>query len=102
MNYFVIESTFNDPLPVGSEKLQELIREHQQYLHAGFAGGWILMSGPKASSGGGVIMMKGPSLREVEAYFRADPMKTAGVQEYRVIEFALHDCQPAVREWFKG
>jgi hypothetical protein len=45
--------------------------------------------------------MKGPSLHEVEGYFSQDPMKLAGVQKYRVIEFILHDCQPAVKNWFE-
>ncbi len=100
MKYFMIESAFHDPVPVSSEELQRLIKEHQKYLALGFAGGWILVSGPKASSGGGVILMKGPSRQEVEAWFSRDPMKVAGVQDYHVVEFKLHDCQPSVRTWF--
>ena len=100
MRHFMIESTFHDPVPVGQTGLWGLIKKHQGYLAQGFAKGWILVSGPKASSGGGVILMKGPSLRDVEAYFAKDPMKLAGVQDYKVVEFKLHDCQPAVKDWF--
>ena len=101
MKYFMIESTFHQPAPVGEDDLQRLIKEHQRYLARGFAEGWILVSGPKAAGGGGVIMMKMASLDDVQDYLAADPMKMAGIQEYRAIEFKLHDCQPAIKEWFR-
>ncbi len=100
MKYFMIESTFHQPVPVSEHELRRLIKEHQRYLARGFAEGWILVSGPKAASGGGVIVMKMASLEEAESYLASDPMKVAGVQDYRPIEFKLHDCQPSVREWF--
>ncbi len=100
MRYFAVESTFLQPVAVSPEELQRLIREHQRYLARGFAEGWILLSGPKAGGGGGVIVLKAASPEAVEAYLAADPMKVAGVQEYRPIEFNLHDCQPPIREWF--
>lgn len=100
MKYFMIESTFHDPLPVSEAELQVLIQEHLHYLEKGFAEHWILVSGPKATGGGGIILMKGATLQEVEAYFDKDPMKVAGVQKYGIIEFRLHECQPAVKDWF--
>ena len=100
MKYFMIESTFRQPVPVSAVELQRLVEEHRRYLARGFTEGWILVSGPKAGSGGGVCLMKMSSLEEVQAYFAGDPMKVAGVQDYRIIEFKLHDCQPAVKEWF--
>jgi len=100
MRYFAVESTFRQPVPVGAEELQRLIREHHHYLARGFAEGWILLSGPKAAGSGGVIVMKADTPAEVEEYLAADPMKVAGVQDYHPNEFKLHDCQPAVRPWF--
>ena len=76
----MIESTFRQPLPVSEHGLQRLIKEHQRYLARGFAEGWILVSGPKAASGGGVILMTMASLEGVEGYLAVDPMKVAGVQ----------------------
>jgi len=32
MKYFMIESTFHEPLPVDPARLQELITEHRRYL----------------------------------------------------------------------
>jgi hypothetical protein len=45
--------------------------------------------------------MKERSLHEVEGYFSQEPMKLAGVQEYRAIEFILHDCEPVVKNRFE-
>ena len=100
MKFFMIESVFNDPLPVNDAELKKSIEEHVDYLQKGFDEGWILVSGPKASSGGGVIVMKGSSLDEIEEYFSNDPMKIKGIQEYKIIEFNLHECQQMVKEWF--
>ena len=101
MRFFMIESTFHEAAPVSEHELHRLIKEHQQYLARGFAEGWILVSGPKAAGGGGVIVMKMGSLEEVKEFLAADPMKVAGVQEYRPTEFRFHDCQPAIRQWFR-
>ena len=100
MKYFMIESTFNDPLPVDENALKKSIDEHVKYLQKGFDEGWILVSGPKALTGGGVILMKSSSLKEVEDYFSNDPMKIAGIQEYKIIEFKLHECQSEIKKWF--
>jgi hypothetical protein len=37
----------------------------------------------------------------VHAYVDGNPMTVAGVRGYRVMEFEVHDCQPAVKEWFR-
>jgi uncharacterized protein YciI len=100
VKYYVIESIFHDPVPVDKTKLDELIQEHKVYLQKGFNEGWILLSGPKALVAGGIIIMKASSLNEVENYFSEDPLKIAGVQEYRPIEFKLHDAQPMLKDWF--
>jgi len=97
----MIESVFNDPMPVDKNGLKKSINEHIDYLQKGFDEGWILVSGPKVSSNGGVILMKGSSKEEIEEYFSKDPMKIAGIQEYRIIEFKLHECQPEIIKWFE-
>ena len=101
MRYFVIESTFHQPASVSEQELRRLVKEHQACFARGFAEGWILASGPKVASGGGAIVLNMSSIEEVEAYLAGDPLKVAGVQDYRVVEFRLHDCQPEVREWFR-
>ena len=85
MKYFMIESTFNNPLTVDESGLKKSIKDHVYYLQKGFNEGWILLSGPKASSAGGAILMKGSSLEEIEKYFSNDPMKKAGFRNTRLL-----------------
>ncbi|GET22632.1 YciI family protein [Prolixibacter denitrificans] len=100
MLYFMIEGTFYDPLPVEPDELQKLIKGHLTYLQKGFNEGWILFSGPKAHSGGGVILMKAESRKEVDDFLEEDPFQKAGIQEYHVVEFRFHDGQEGVKSWF--
>ena len=100
MKYFAIEGTFNNPNPLSPEELKKAINEHIKYLQKGFDEGWILISGPKAYTGGGVILMKAESINIVEDYINNDPLKICGVQIYNIIEFKLHDCQEAIKNWF--
>lgn len=101
MKYFAIEGTFKDPIPVDKTTLDEAIKNHLEYLQKGFDEGFILVSGPKAHSGGGIIIMRASTSEEAEKYISMDPLKLAGIQEYNILEFKLHDCQPALKEWFK-
>ena len=98
MKYFMLEGTFKNPIPVEKAEFEKLIKEHLSFLQKGFEQGWILVSGPKANRNGGIIIVKGTSLEEIEKYFSADPF--ADVQEYHIVEFELHDCQEMVRNWF--
>ena len=101
MKYFVVEGTFKEPLPVDRAALGKLIQEHQAYLEQGFQQGFILFSGPKPAKNGGFIIMKADSVDTAELYLAKDPLKTAGIQEYRTSEFDLHKCQPETNSWFK-
>lgn len=100
MHYFMIEGTFYDPVPVSPEELENVIKEHIAYLQQGFDEGWMLFSGPKAHTGGGIILMKADSMEEVDQFLANDPLKKSGVQEYHVVEFRFHDGQPEVKSWF--
>ena len=102
MKYFVIEGSFKDPVPADDATLQKGIEDHLKYLQKGFDNGSILFSGPKAGTGGGGIVMKAQTQDEVEAYLAADPLKRSGIQDYRIIAFHLHRCQPALDKWFGG
>ena len=100
MKYYVVEGTFINDIPVSENELQKAIEKHLTFLQKGFDDGTILVSGPKVDVGGGIIIIKGRSLEEVEAYLAEDPLEILGIQEYRIQEFKLHDCQPFLREWF--
>ena len=49
---------------------------------------------------GGILIMKANSLEDVEAYLNSDPLKIAGSQEYRIMEFTPHYTHPQTNEWF--
>ena len=61
LKYFVLEGTFVKELPKQSE-LQKAIDAHLAYLKIGFHDGSVLVSGPKAGTGGGIPFQKRSSL----------------------------------------
>lgn len=100
MNFFVIEGTFNNPIPVDKVTLDKALKDHLNYIRKGFDEGWILVSGSKIHAVGGIAFMKANSLDEVENYLSTDPLKVLNITEYSVVEFKPHECQPIVKEWF--
>jgi uncharacterized protein YciI len=96
MKYYVLEGSFVKNLPAKSE-LQRAIEEHLAYLEIGFNDGSILVSGPKVGAGGGIIVVK---CDDIEKFCQDDPLVKAGVQEYRISEFRLHNCQDYLKTWF--
>lgn len=100
MKYYVITGTFNKGISAEKAVIEEKIREHLQYLEKGFQEGWLLFSGPKVGSGGGVIVMKAESEEIVQSFLTNDPLKLADIQEYTILEFKMHKCQTALDGWF--
>ncbi len=101
MKYYAITGTFVEPCPISEKELMEKIGEHLSYLDIGFKDGSILVSGPKAEGGGGVIIKKAESLTELKAFIQNDPLSIVGAQTYTFVEFKMNDCQPEVRAWFE-
>ena len=100
MKYFVVEGTFREIVPVEESEMQKAIQGHLAFLKKGFDEGFILVSGPKVDVGGGIIVIKGQSRQEIEDYFSKDPLQIAGIQDYKIVEFELYDCQAFLKEWF--
>ena len=96
MKYYVLEGSFAEKLPEQSE-LQKAIDAHLEYLEIGFKNGSILVSGPKVGAGGGIIVVK---CDDIQKFCNDDPLVKAGIQEYRITEFKLHDCQDYLKVWF--
>ena len=97
MKFYALEGTFSNRLPEESV-LQKAIAAHLDYLKIGFATGYVLVSGPKVGAGGGIIIVK---TDDIEKFCNDDPLVQAGIQEYRITEFTLHDCQDFLKNWFK-
>lgn len=96
MKYYVLEGTFRKDLPEKTD-LQNAIDAHLDYLKFGFDDGSILVSGPKTGAGGGIIVVK---CNDIEKFCNDDPLVQAGIQEYRITEFKLHNCQDYLKIWF--
>ena len=96
MKFYALEGTFSKNLPEKSV-LQKAIDAHLDYLKIGFDKGFILVSGPKVGEGGGIIIVKSD---DIEKFCNDDPLVKAGIQEYRITEFKLHDCQDFLKVWF--
>ncbi len=99
MKYFVIEGMFLDGHPTGAA-MEEAMKAHLEYFRAGFKSGAILFSGPKQNGRGGVVVVKCKDTDDLQDFIAKDPFVTAGIQTYRVTEFALYDCQEPLRYWF--
>ncbi len=96
MKYYVLEGTFTKNLPEKIE-LQKMIDAHLEYLKLGFSDGSILVSGPKTGIGGGIIVVK---CDDIQKFCKDDPLVQAGIQEYRITEFKLYNCQDYLKVWF--
>ncbi|MBE0600877.1 MAG: hypothetical protein IH607_03755 [Firmicutes bacterium] len=97
MQFYVLEGIFRTRLPENTS-LEPVIDAHLAYLSAGFQDGSILFSGPRSDGkGGGVIAIKS---NDIQAFCQNDPLVQAGIQEYRITEFDLYNCQESIRSWF--
>lgn len=58
---------------------------HRDYLHRHYQAGHFLLSGPQVPRDGGVILARGKSGAEVQAWMEEDPFHQAGVAAFRLI-----------------
>lgn len=97
LRYFALEGSFVKNLPE-QKILEKAINAHLEYLDKGFKDGSVLVSGPKIGVGGGIIIVK---CRDIDKFCKNDPLVKAGIQEYRITEFELHNCQEFLTHWFE-
>ena len=98
MKYYVLIGTFVENSTTGDE-MKQAIDAHLKYLQSYFENGSILMSGPKASGGGGIILVK---TDDIQKFCNDDPLVKIGIQQYQIVEFHLHDCQEQIKQWFEN
>ncbi|WP_460294047.1 YciI family protein [Clostridium tertium] len=96
MKYFIIEGKLNSSVEIDESVMNEHIAHSQKAIKKGVT----LISGLKEDMSGGILIMKANSLEDVEAYLNSDPLKIAGSQEYRIMEFTPHYTHPQTNEWF--
>ena len=80
---FVIELTYKAPL----KDIDASMSAHMKFLKKYYAAGTFLVSGRKIPRDGGIILAVGDSREQIEAIAREDPFYTAGLADFRIIEF---------------
>lgn len=101
MKYFLVEGTFNNPIPIGGVELDKVMKKHLKYLDTNVDKGKILFTGPKENNDGIILIMKAKSLEDVEKFVEGDSLSLLKVQRYRVKEFKMKSCQPFMESWFE-
>lgn len=89
---FVIELIYTAPLEV----IDAHMTAHVGFLKQYYASGHFLLSGRKIPRDGGIIMAVGTSRREIEAIVQEDPFVTAGLADYRIVEFRASQRAPDI------
>ena len=98
MKFFIIEITYRAPLT----EIDRALSAHRQFLQNAYNQNRLLLSGPQTPRTGGIIVARGQSLDEVQAFFAADPYQMAKLASYRFIEFAPAKHLPAIADWVGG
>jgi uncharacterized protein YciI len=80
---FVIELTYQAPLP----EIDARMKEHMAFLRKYYASGNFLVSGRQVPRTGGIILAVGESKERIEAIMREDPFVSRRLATVRVIEF---------------
>ncbi|NJI82138.1 hypothetical protein GSQ54_17065 [Clostridioides difficile] len=96
MKYFVIEGIIKD----SNLTDEKIMKKHMSYTQKAIDDGLILMSTLKTDMSGGLFIMKSESIEKLEEYLFNEPLKTFGVQDYKVIEFSPHYFNKSSAEWF--
>lgn len=61
------------------------VEAHRAWLHAHYAAGHFLLSGPQEPRLGGAILARGAAREEVAGWIAGDPFHAAGVAEYEIV-----------------
>ncbi len=91
---FVIELIYKAAL----EEIDAHMAAHVRFLKTHYASGHFLVSGRKVPRDGGIILAVGSSRQEIEAIVEQDPFVTAGLAEFRVVEFRASQRAPDIQE----
>lgn len=97
MNYYLVEGRILDP----TRMTQEILDKHIAYTTKAYRSGKILFSGLKeGNEPGGIFLIRAESQRDVQDYVDADPLRTAGIQEYHITPFQPHNVHKDAKAWF--
>ena len=83
---------------VSWEEVQKHVVEHRAYLGRYYERGELLLSGPKGSKKGGIILSLQQELAEVKRMIAEDPFNTRGVAKFTITEFAAVKYLPVLEK----
>jgi uncharacterized protein YciI len=89
---FLIELTYQVPW----EEVQEHVVAHRTFLSRYYEAGKLLVSGPRASKTGGLILSLQHSRAEVDTLVNDDPFFQKGIATYQISEFAAVRNHPVL------
>lgn len=98
MKYYFFDGSFKPEHPTGPV-FKEALDAHHVFLKPYFDNGSVLVSGPKAVGGGGVMLIKFEDDFDPQDFCKNDPFVKLGVQEYRVIELKVFEIQEYAKAW---
>jgi uncharacterized protein YciI len=80
---FIIQLTYTRPLT----EVDNLLKEHQQFLKKYYNEGIFLLSGRKHPRTGGIILARAENIAIIEKIIAEDPFHRHGLAEYTITEF---------------
>ena len=98
MKYYLIDGTFCENRPQGPA-FKEALDAHHAYWAPFIQKGDVLISGPKMS-GAGLIILKAENDEVVQKMIANDPFVLGGVATFTASEFKAFFKVPAIEAWF--
>ncbi|MFN8576146.1 MAG: YciI family protein [Candidatus Sericytochromatia bacterium] len=95
MKHFLVELKYL----VDISKIDEILKEHREFLQTGYDKGLLLCSGPKNPREGGVIIARDESLESLQSFFKQDPYSIENYAEYKFTEFTPVKYQGILKDW---
>lgn len=95
MRYFIVEIIYKAP----REHIEAVRPQHREFLQIGYKSGNLLVSGPKSSGEGGIVVAKDDSEEKIRSFFENDPYFLKGIADYRFIEFKPLSRQDLLNGW---
>lgn len=97
MKFFVVIIHYKIPVSL----IEQIRPAHREFLQGGYRAGKFLISGPRSSGMGGVVLSKSNTLEELIEYFNNDPYKLKDATGYEFIEFIPGSWHPYIDRWIK-
>ncbi|HPO59425.1 MAG TPA: YciI family protein [Anaerolineaceae bacterium] len=95
MKHFLVEIIYLAPF----EQVSQVTPDHRAFLQKGYDQGLLLLSGPKSSRDGGIVIARAESQAALEAFFEQDPYRLHGIASYRFTEFNPVKRQTFLEPW---